>query len=153
MLERHLVAVEPSEVVTVVAPRFPSPTDGPRVTIDPDEVIPTARELDALVDAARLLVTVDPAWSLWALECAVDAEYLQDLDDDPTLRTAMSLLAAGVDELYRAERSVGPTDYDHAPARIDRARLDVAMDAIGHLGKPAFRARIADAYDASVAVA
>jgi hypothetical protein len=158
ILDRHLVAVEPSEVVTVkpiVAPQFPMP-DGPLFTVDPAvaptalelDMAPTARELDALVDAGRLLVTVDPAWSLWALECAVDAEYLQDLDDDKTLKTAMSLLAAGVDELYRAERSVGPTDYDHAEPRIDRERLNVAMDAVGHLGKPAFRARIADAYDA-----
>jgi hypothetical protein len=152
-LERHLVAVEPSEVVTVkptAAPRFSKPTGGPLFTLDP-AVVATARELEALVDGARRLVTVDPAWALWALECAVAEEYLQDLDDDETLKTAMSLLTAGVDELYRAERRL-PALY--RPPRIDRGRLDVAMSRIGHLGKPAFRARIADAYDdASVAVA
>lgn len=154
-LDRRAVAVEPT-----VGALFPKPPDGPLFTVDP-AVVATARELDALVSAARMLVTVDPAWALWALECAVDAEFL--VADT----IAMSLLAAGVDALYLAERRAGPrgqvtgtrnllapAGYDHhVGPQIDRHRLDAAFDLIGHLGKAAFRARIADAYDATATVA
>lgn len=34
-----------------------------------------------------------------------------------------------------------------AAVRIDRRRLDAAFDAIGHKGSPAFRCRVAAAYD------
>jgi hypothetical protein len=140
-LDRHADDAEPA----VDGRQYPQPTDGPLFTLHPT-VVATARELEALVDGARRLVTVDPAWALWALECALDDEYLHDLDEDDTLQTAVAMFEAGVDELYGAKRRV-PALY-RAP-RIDRGRLDVAMNRIGHLGKPAFRARIAEAYDAA----
>ncbi len=141
-LDRHLVTVEPT-----VGPLFPKPTEGPLFTLDP-AVVATARELDALVDAARKLVTVDPAWALWALECAVDAEYLDDED------AAMGSMAYAFDRLHLAERRTTVAAAADGPAgeRIDR-RLDAALDRIGHRSAPAFRVRIADAYDASAVVA
>jgi hypothetical protein len=148
-LDRHAVTVEPT-----VGALFPKPTGGPLFTLDP-AVVATARELQALVDAARRLVTVDPAWALWALECAVDAEYPHDLEEDDTLRTALRLLEAGVDRLYLAERrsTVAAASGGAAFEQIDRKRLDSALDRIGHRSSPMFRVRIADAYDASEAVA
>jgi hypothetical protein len=78
-------------------------------------------------------VTVDPSWALWALECAVDR---LPASGSPAGRQALRLIAAGVDQLYLAQRD-----------GIDRQRLNSALDRIGNQGSAKFRRRLADAFD------
>lgn len=149
----YLVPVDPSwppDDEPIVG-RFPMPLDEegtpyPLEVAGSDEVgTPQhGRKLQALVDGARRLVTCDPAWALWAIECAVDIEFLHDE------HTAMSCMAAGLDRLYFGERRAPELVAPEHVVAIDRRRLDAALGYIGHKGSPVFRARIADAYDSLV---
>jgi hypothetical protein len=63
--------------------------------------------------------------------------------DDPQ-RPAMFSVQDGLDRLYLV---AGGLDRDLNRENGFRDRLDAALDRIGHMGKPAFRARLADAFD------